>query len=187
VAIFIVDRQDPLPSWMTKARLYGEERSIYHQVFDTLADLEEFTARVKDPANSWPATAIVNGSGVIVGESAKAMPVLLGYYYINPSEPSEIEINDARVRGGGLAGKSFEEYLAENRHVAGYNDIGWYDGAPFGQMTVVVDVPEYLKDTMDEKRIVKELKAHAPVGSMLLVNYYPGIEVNGETVWPRPN
>jgi hypothetical protein len=186
VGIFIVDRSD-MPSSVVPSDLYGLPRSIYHQTFGTLADLEFFARTVQDPANQWPATEFVDHDGNPTNASLSAsIPMLLGYYYINPGKPSDITFDDARARGGGLVQSPFETLFERDRNVAGYYDIGWLDGMPFGQQAVLVEVPSGLTDTLDEEKIINELRAHVPIGTMLVVNYADGIRVNGETVWPLP-
>lgn len=189
VGVFIVDVDNEALSSLPETNIYGRAKSIYLRTFDSLDSLYEFNTGARS-VRSWPAIEVVSAGGTVVGqpENVEQQPLLLGYYYINPTSVDEMTIQDARVDGGGLRSMSFEEAVSTNRWSAGWWDIGPLDGRMFGSMVAIVRLPQYLLDTLDETRIEREVRSHVPAGMMLLIDYYADITGSaGETVWPLEN
>lgn len=159
VGIFIVDNSQTEAPTDVKD-LFGVPKSIYHQVFDSIDDLQEYIAP--------------SGYG-------------LGYYYVCPRASGEIDWDNTTQRGGGIdLDVSFEDLVQRNKEAASNWDIGYFDGQPFSRMAAHVVVPSWMKDWLGEERIMAEIKAHAPAGTMILLKYDEGITVNGELEWPAP-
>jgi len=188
VAFFVVDRDEVETENFPIENLYGLARSVYHRTFETLDILNAFVDTVNS-SGSWPNDEVVTSGGDHydgdVDYSQK--PIYLGYYYINPSSPNHVVIQDTRKEGGGIVeSMSYTELVQKNRFAAGYYDMGHYDGRSFGALVAIVELPNHIKEKLSEDRILREVTSHIPMGTMLLLSYYKDVKSNMEVVWPLP-
>lgn len=148
---------------------FGRRRTIFHRVFDTADDLKNF-------ANS----------------SSNSFVYLLGYYYIIDGNIENVVIKDARTQGGGIKETlSSREAIEKNRGARGFYDIGYFDGEPFSESHVLIRLPEYLKEQMDEDKIKELATKYLSYGVMPIITFYKGTRIdlsnpNSTSVFPLP-
>lgn len=150
-------------------RWFGRRRTLFHRVFDTVDDLEAFAA-----------------------SAANEFLYLLGYYHLAESDIRNTNVRDARRRGGGLV-ETMTSTQAFDKHKGsrGFYDIGYNDGEPFSECNVVIRLPMYLQERLDQDYIMTLAKKYLAYGVLPIVTFYDGIAVDvsnpdSRVVFPLP-
>lgn len=151
-------------------RYFGRRRTVFHRIFDSVDDLEAF-------ANN----------------SSNNLLFLLGYYNIGESDIRNTQIRDARRRGGGIIDNmTQEEAFQKHRGARGFYDIGYHDGEPFSECNVVIRIPQYLRERLDDERISELARKYLAYGVLPIITYYDGTHIdvsnpNSGVVFPLPD
>lgn len=148
VALFMV----PVGTTVTE-QMFGQDRVLYHRVFDKVEDILAFQY-----------------DNDICDDPRKVF--LLGYYHIGAGKPEDVQITDARKRGGGLREDlTFDAAFRIHPGVVGYYDIGYHDGAPFPNTVCLVKLPKYVQERFTQEQIMQAVTKHLAFGIMPIIEY----------------
>jgi len=179
VGIFLTQMYNDIPSGETDNNdfftgtddktYFGRRRTVFHRVFDTFDDIKSFA-----------------------DSSDNSFVYLLGYYYVTDGNIENVTIKDARRQGGGLSTDiSSKEAIRKNRGARGFYDVGYFDGEPFSESHVIIRLPEYLKEQMDEDKIIELSKKYLAFGVMPIITFYKGTRIDvsnpdSSSIFPLP-
>jgi hypothetical protein len=90
-----------------------------------------------------------------------------------PLAPEQVEIHDARRRGGGIEERLIEQALHMAPEASQNWDIGFWDGPrePV-QGAIALYLPEYIRTVFTEEEIRTRVSKFAPAGSFFVIRYF---------------
>ena len=114
--------------------------------------------------------------------SLNLLYILIGSYNLsNLTKPSDIEIRDIRLRGGGLRNDiKFDQAFKKNIGIVGFYDIGFNDGMNIPQMVLAANLPIEIKTRFDTFELDGILHTHSNVGTKIYAQYPTNLYVFGE-------
>lgn len=84
----------------------------------------------------------------------------------------QLDVVDTRRPGGGVPRERLRAALARTEHVRTTTDHGRFDGLPYpGGAAIVAEVPQSLRDVLDDQEVRARIRQHAAFGSYMVVEF----------------
>ena len=163
---------------LVKPDTVGIQTTISHVVMDLNDNILEVTdpdiSEWDDGSKTWD--NLKTDWLYLPGESTDNQNnyLLLGFVSTSiPLAPEQVEVQDARRRGGGIEERLIKQALRVAPEASQNWDIGFWDGPrePV-QGAIALYLPEYIRSVFTETEIRRRVSKFAPAGSFFVIRYF---------------